>query len=199
MIRRTSPSIQIRVRADFFLFIARPESILYNMVVIYFIIIPLNPDMRSMRKTVLLKMIERKSPRGRSLTAPTLQMNARPERRPWTARAAVSPLSFGRMEMPLDLLLMVNMRSWMMDLTSTKLVGTTSNTWMRTEENMVRMITTDMMMQPGKIRYKMQSLDFGHIPRNNSTMFSPSFSFVFVFFFFFIRNSLRVSSIVTLS
>ena len=190
MIRMTSPSIQIRVRVDFFLVIARPGSILYNMVVIYFIIIPLNPDMRSMRNTVLLKMIERKSPRGRSLTAPTLQMNARPERRPWTVKAAVSPLSFGRMEMPFDLLLMVNMRSWMMDLTSTKFVGTTSNNWTRTEEKMVRMITTDMQMQPGKIRYKMQSLDFSQIHRNTSTMFSPSFSFVFVFFFFFIRNSL---------
>ena len=110
--------------------------------------------MSSIRKTLWLKAMERKSPRGRSLTAPTLQMNARPERRPWTVRAAASPLSFGRMEMPLDLLLMVNMRSWMMDLTSTKLVGTTSNTWMRTEEKMVRMITTDMKMQPGKIRFK---------------------------------------------
>jgi hypothetical protein len=105
-----------------------------------------------MRKIVLLKMIERKSPRERSLTAPTLQMNARPDRRPWTFMVVVSPLSFGRMEMPLDLLLMVNMRSWMMDLTSTKLVGTTSNTWMRTEEKMVRMMTTDMKMPPEKMR-----------------------------------------------
>jgi hypothetical protein len=149
-IRRTSPSMQIRVKVDFFLVITPPASILYAMDAIYFFIIPLNPDMISMRKTVLLKMIERKSPRERSLTAPTLQMNARPERRPWTVRLTVSPLSFGRTEMPLDLLLMVNMRSWMMDLTRTKLVGTTSNTWMRPEEKMVRMITTDMKMQPEK-------------------------------------------------
>ena len=84
--------------------------------------------MSSIRKTLWLKVMERKSPRGRSLTAPTLQMNASPERRPWTVKTAVSVLFSNIMEIPLDLLLMVNRMTWMMDLTSTMLVGTTSNT-----------------------------------------------------------------------
>lgn len=84
--------------------------------------------MSSIRKTLWLKMMERKSPRGRILTAPTLQMNARPERRPWAVMTMVSVLFSNIMERPLDLLLMVNRMTWMMDLTSTMLVGTTSNT-----------------------------------------------------------------------
>ena len=84
--------------------------------------------MSSMRKTLWLKVMERKSPRGRSLTAPTLQMNASPERRPWTVKTAVSVLFPNIIEIPLDMLLIVNRMTWMMDLTSKMLVGTTSNT-----------------------------------------------------------------------
>ena len=80
-----------------------------------------------MRKTVLLNMLEKKSPRGRSLTAPMLQMYAMPERRPWTVMDVFSRLFSVVMGIPLALLLMLNMMSWMEDLTNTKLVGTTSN------------------------------------------------------------------------
>ena len=61
--------------------------------------------------------------------------------------AASLPFS-GMMEMLLALLLMVNRKNWKMDLTSTKLVGITSNTWMRTEEKTVIMMATDTKMNP---------------------------------------------------
>ena len=61
--------------------------------------------------------------------------------------AASLPFS-GMIEMLLALLLMVNRKNWKMDLTSTKLVGITSNTWMRTEEKTVIMMATDTKMHP---------------------------------------------------
>merc|ERR1719189_1629946 len=126
-------------------------------------------------------MMEKKSPRGRSLTAATLHNNAMPDRRPCTAVAITSVLLSGRRLMVLALLLMVNRRSWMVDLTSTRLVGTTLNTWMRLLEKRVRMITTETIMQPRTISAGL-----------TASLFLSTF-------FFFLDMFLAVSSTDTIS
>ena len=72
----------------------------------------------------LAKMMEKKSPRGRGLTAAT-QSNAIPDSKLCTAVALMSVLLSGKRLIELVLLLMGNSRGWMVGLARTKLVGTT--------------------------------------------------------------------------
>ena len=101
-------------------------------------------------KIDLAKMMEKESPRGRSLTAAT-HSDAISDSRACTAVAITSVLLSGKRLIELALLLMVNRRSWMVDLASTKLVGTTLNTWTRLLEKRVGMMTTGAIMQPRTI------------------------------------------------